>query len=53
MKMSIVIPCRNEVNYIEECIDTIYQNELPEGAEIVVYFVDGMSGDRTRELLVN
>tara|TARA_B110000285_G_C15140477_1_gene630418 strand:- start:3709 stop:4725 length:1017 start_codon:yes stop_codon:yes gene_type:complete len=52
MKLSIVIPCRNEVNYIEECIGAIYQNELPEDAKLSIYVVDGMSDDGTRELLI-
>ena len=51
MRISIVIPCRNEVQYIEECIDAIYQCELPSGAQIGVYVVDGMSDDGTRELV--
>jgi O-antigen ligase len=28
MKISVVIPCRNEVISIEECIQAIYQKEL-------------------------
>lgn len=51
MRISITIPCRNEVNYIEECIIAIYQCELPEAAEIEVFVVDGMSDDGTRELV--
>lgn len=51
MKISIVIPCRNEVNYIEECIDAIYHNELPDGVKLSIYVVDGISDDGTRELL--
>ena len=52
MKLSIVIPCRNEVNYIEECIDAIYQNELPEGTKLSIFVIDGMSDDGTRHELV-
>ena len=52
MKLSVVIPCRNEVNYIEDCIDAIYENELPFGTELYVYVVDGISDDGTRELLI-
>ena len=48
--VSIIIPCRNEEQYIEECmlsfIEMDYPNEL---LEIIV--VDGNSSDRTRSLI--
>ncbi|HIP32435.1 MAG TPA: glycosyltransferase family 2 protein [Crocinitomicaceae bacterium] len=49
MKLSIVIPCRNEVDYIEECISAIYSNELPKDTSLSVFIVDGLSDDGTRE----
>lgn len=49
MKITVVIPCRNEVLYIEECIHAIYNCELPLNAEIDVFVVDGMSDDGTRD----
>jgi GT2 family glycosyltransferase len=49
MKLSVVIPCRNEAPFIEECIQAIYQAELPENTVISVFIVDGMSNDGTRE----
>lgn len=51
MKISITIPCRNEVNYITECIHAIYACVLPTNCQISVYVVDGMSDDGTRELI--
>lgn len=51
MKISVVIPCRNEAPYIEECLDAIYASNI-EGAEIAVYVVDGMSNDGTREKVI-
>lgn len=51
MLLSVIIPCRNEVNYIEECIEAIYQNNLDSGIEINTIVVDGMSNDGTRALL--
>lgn len=51
MDISIVIPCRNEVNYIEECIAAIYNCDVPESAKIHVFVVDGMSDDGTREIV--
>ncbi|MFM6934985.1 MAG: glycosyltransferase family 2 protein [Flavobacteriales bacterium] len=51
MKISVIIPCRNEKNYIEECITAIFQCELPSGCELQVYVVDGMSDDGTRDVI--
>jgi GT2 family glycosyltransferase len=49
MIVSIVIPCRNEVANIEECVRAIYACDIPESSEIKVFVVDGMSDDGTRE----
>lgn len=51
MTISITIPCRNEVNYIAECLQAIYKCSLPENCDISVYVVDGMSDDGTREVV--
>ena len=51
MKISVVIPCRNEEAYIEECVHAIYACDLPDEAEIQVFVVDGMSDDNTRTLV--
>jgi len=51
LKISIVIPCRNEAQYIEECIDAIYSCDLPENTQMQVFVVDGMSNDGTREIV--
>ncbi len=52
MKFSIVIPCRNEKDYIEKCVDSIeeqnYNNNL-----IEIIIVDGFSEDGTRKILYN
>ncbi|WP_343748426.1 glycosyltransferase family 2 protein [Fluviicola sp.] len=53
MKLAVVIPCRNEVRNIAECIEAIYASDLPEHAELVVNVVDGKSNDGTLELLQN
>lgn len=52
MKLSVVIPCRNEVLYIEECLAHIHACELPEQTEMKVFVVDGMSDDGTREKIL-
>lgn len=50
MKVSIVIPCRNELKYIQACIEHALQSDIGrENLEIIV--VDGKSDDGTAELL--
>ncbi len=53
IKISIVIPCRNEVLYIKECIEAIYANVLTTEVVLSVFVVDGMSDDGTRELILS
>jgi len=49
-KVSVIIPCRNEVRHIEGCIRNTFDFEAPEGGfEVIV--VDGMSNDGTRDIL--
>jgi glycosyltransferase involved in cell wall biosynthesis len=49
-KVSVLIPCRNEVQYIERCIRSICSFDQPPGGfEVIV--IDGMSTDGTREIL--
>src|SRR3982751_3481208 len=49
-QISIILPCRNEAGYIEECLTSIFAQDLPKGVvEIIV--ADGMSTDGTREYL--
>jgi glycosyltransferase involved in cell wall biosynthesis len=48
--VSVIIPCRNEVRFIAECLDSLLDNGFPlERLEIIV--VDGMSDDGTREIV--
>lgn len=51
MKVSVVIPCRNEKAFVGRCIEAIYNSELPEHVHVKVIVVDGMSNDGTREEL--
>ena len=47
---SIVLPCRNEQGFIQECLESILAQDPPAGGlEILV--ADGMSTDGTREYL--
>lgn len=50
--VSIVLPIRNEEDYIVGCLDSILANDYPHDKyEILV--VDGMSTDRTRQIVKN
>ena len=48
--ISIIIPCLNEAEHIEDCIKSVLCQQEPAGGfEVIV--ADGMSSDGTRELL--
>jgi GT2 family glycosyltransferase len=49
MKISVVIPCRNEVNFIAECVEAVYNSIFSSDVELSILIVDGMSDDGTRE----
>ena len=53
MKISVIIPCRNEKRHIREFLDSLLAQELDPGWEIEVMVADGMSDDGTREVLRN
>jgi glycosyltransferase involved in cell wall biosynthesis len=49
---SIIIPCRNEKEFISGCLDSIIANDFPkERLEVLV--VDGMSEDGTQAVIEN
>lgn len=47
VRVSIVVPCRNEEDFIERCLETVLLQDYPDIVEVLV--VDGMSDDSTRE----
>jgi len=50
--VSIIIPCRNEEKFIGKCLESILNQDYPkEKTEVLV--VDGMSEDKTREIIRN
>ena len=51
MKIAVIVPCRNELSNIEECIKAIYSSDLPSQCELEVVIVDGKSDDGTYELI--
>lgn len=49
-QVSVIVPCRNEEDCIEECVRSILNQEpVRGGLELIV--ADGLSTDRTREIL--
>jgi succinoglycan biosynthesis protein ExoA len=48
--VSVILPCRNESGYIEDCLNSILQQEIPDG-DFEVLVADGVSNDGTREFL--
>lgn len=48
--VSIVMPVYNEERYIDECLESLLRQDYPKGMMEWI-FVDGMSGDRTIEIL--
>jgi glycosyltransferase involved in cell wall biosynthesis len=46
----VILPCLNEVEYIDECLDSILAMDFPTG-RFEVLVIDGMSDDGTRDIL--
>ncbi|MCU0652663.1 MAG: glycosyltransferase family 2 protein [Candidatus Pacebacteria bacterium] len=50
--VSIVIPCRNEERFLGKCLETVLDQDYPRD-RFEVMVVDGMSTDKTREIIKN
>jgi len=50
--VSVVIPCRNEKDWIERCLTAVLRQDYP-GDRMEILVVDGMSDDGTYEFLVD
>jgi glycosyltransferase involved in cell wall biosynthesis len=50
LKVSVVIPCRNEEKHIQQCIESVLASDYPQEL-LHVLVCDGRSTDRTRELI--
>lgn len=48
--LSVVVPIYNEEKYIAQCIDSILSQDYPKD-DLEILFVDGMSTDKTREIV--
>ncbi len=50
--ISVICPIYNEEKYIARCIESVMQQDYPKD-DLEVLFVDGMSKDRTREIIAS
>lgn len=48
--VSVICPVYNEEKYIEKCIESILGQDFPK-SRLEVIFVDGMSSDKTRDII--
>lgn len=48
--VSIIIPCRNEENFIAEVLENVIEQDYPK-AQLEVFVVDGESDDKTAEII--
>jgi len=48
--VSVIIPCRNEEQFIPECLDSVIQQDYPQD-KMEILVVDGMSNDKTRKII--
>ena len=48
--LSVICPIYNEEKYVAKCLDSIQGQDYPQD-DLEVLFVDGMSADRTREII--
>jgi glycosyltransferase involved in cell wall biosynthesis len=51
-RVTVIVPCRNEAHYIGPCLDSILASDYPKD-RLEVLVVDGMSEDRTRDILAD
>lgn len=49
--VSVIVPCRNERDFIDAFCDAVLAQQLPPGVRMDVWIADGMSDDGTRERL--
>ena len=48
--VTVIVPCKNEERHIAECLESILANDYPK-EKLEVLVIDGMSQDRTREII--
>ena len=50
VRVSVIVPCRNEREYIERCLECILDGDFP-GDALEILVVDGRSDDGTRSIV--
>lgn len=50
--ISVIVPCRNELEHIDAFCDSVLEQALPNGWQMEVLIADGESDDGTREKLL-
>lgn len=50
--LSVIIPCRNEEEFIGKCLDSVISQDYPKD-KLEVFVVDGASRDKTKEIVRN
>lgn len=50
MRVSVILPCRNEEQFIGPCLDSFLATEYPQ-EQLEMLVVDGCSNDRTRDIV--
>jgi len=50
IRVSVIIPCRNEEKFIKRCLESIFLQDFPK-EKLEVLVIDGMSEDKTREII--
>ena len=53
MLISIIIPCRNEEKFIENCIKSVRNFSIPDNIEIEILVIDGKSIDNTKKIVLS
>ena len=51
MKISVIVPCRNEAAHVDAFVDALLAQRLPAGMALEIVVADGRSDDGTRERL--
>jgi len=50
--VSVVIPCRNEEDHIQACVNSVLTSNYP-GKALEIFVCDGLSDDKTQEVVAN
>ncbi len=51
--ITVLVPCKNEEKYIENCINSVREFDLPDDVAIELLVIDGLSDDKTIDIVKN